>query len=145
MSERNQVPGCLKYGCVGCLSVVALSVVLIFLVSAIHLSSDPEDPRPEETQVEHPLPNTPTYPGSDQATIGEVMPLPAASSDSDPRVGQLILDLSMGDFVIRSGPAGEPIRVEADYDGGAFELTEEFPSTDDGGWSSSLEKLAAVL
>ena len=25
MSNKNQVPGCLKYGCVGCLSALALS------------------------------------------------------------------------------------------------------------------------
>ena len=47
MSQKSQVPGCLKYGCVGCLSVLALGVVMIFLFSAIHLVSEPEDPRQE--------------------------------------------------------------------------------------------------
>ena len=140
MSNKSQVPGCLKYGCVGCLSALALSVVLIFLVSAIHLSSEPEDPRPEETQVEHQLPEPPelpalpSLPGGDRPAIGEVQPLEGLAA-SDPRVGQVILDLRMGEFRITPGPAGEPIRVEADYDASAFELSEEFTHADDGSWS----------
>ena len=138
MSQRSQVLGCFKYGCVGCLSVLALAVVVIFLVSAIHLTSDPEDPRPEERKAEHLLPEVPGRPlnaAGDQPSIPEVLPLPELDEfpESD-RVGQVVLDLKMGEFVIRPGPADEPIRVEADFDASAFELEEEFTSSD-GGWT----------
>ncbi len=141
--SKGQVPGCLKYGCVGCLSIVALGVVGVFLISAIHLTTDPEDPRPEQRQVERPLPastSSGAEPGSSPATdgpqIGEILPLPEL--EEFPRgggaAGRVVLDLRMGDFVIRPGAADEPIRIDADYDAGSFELTEEL--TDDGdGWT----------
>ncbi len=140
MSRSNQVPGCLKYGCVGCLSVLALGVLVVFLVSAVHLTTEPEDPRPEQLQVERPLPavpQSPRTPASDQPQIGEVMPLPelAEFPRAPQGAGRVVLDLKMGEFIIRPGPAGEPIRIDADYDAGTFELTEELTSDEDGGWT----------
>ncbi len=141
MSRSGQVPGCLKYGCVGCLSVMALGVGGIFLVSAIHLTSDPEDPRPEQQQVERALPVTSTVrsPATDQPQIGEVLPLPELDEFPDgenpPATGRVVLNLKMGDFIIRPGPADQPIRIDADYDAGSFELTEELTEGDDGGWT----------
>ncbi|MCP3960311.1 MAG: hypothetical protein GY719_20910 [bacterium] len=137
MSDKGRFPGCLKYGCVGCLSILALFVVLIFLVSAIHLASEPQESRPEQRQAEHPLPETPLYPTApDAPQVGEILPLPELPEypDQEAPVGRVVLDLRMGEFVIRPGPAGEPIRVEADYDAGTFELREEFQSSEDGGW-----------
>ncbi len=139
MSKSGQVPGCLKYGCVGCLSAMALSVGAVFLITAIHLTSDPEDPQPEQRQVERPLPATPERsPATDGPQIGEVLPLPELEEfpqGADQAAGRVLLDLKMGDFVIRPGPAGEPIRIDADYDAGSFELTEELTTEDDGGWT----------
>lgn len=144
MRKRGQVPGCLKYGCVGCLSVMALFVGGIFLVSAIHLTSDPEDPRPEQQQVERPLPASSSpgetrSPATDQPKIGEVLPLPELEEYPEgkelPTTGRVVLDLKMGDFIIRPGPADQPIRIDADYDAGSFELTEELTPDDDGGWT----------
>ncbi len=119
---------------------MALGVVLVFLVSAIHLSTEPEDPRPEQLQIEHPLPaapEPPRSPASDGPQIGEVLPLPEL--EEFPRdfqgAGRVVLDLRMGEFVIRPGPADEPIRIDADYDAGTFELTEELTSDDDGSWT----------
>ncbi len=142
--SKNQVPGCLKYGCVGCLSMVALGVVGVFLISAIHLTTDPEDPRPEQRQVERPLPaatsggtEAGSSPATDRPQIGEILPLPEL--EEFPRgggpAGRVVLDLRMGDFVIRPGAADEPIRIDADYDAGSFELTEELIPEDDGGWA----------
>lgn len=144
MKKTSQVPGCLKYGCVGCLSVVAIGVVGVFLVSAIHLTTEPEDPRPEQRQFERPLPvGTSLPPGSspanDRPQIGEVLPLPELSEFPQSRdggpTGRVVLDLQMGDFIIRPGPADEPIRIDADYDAGTFELTEELTPGDDGDWT----------
>jgi len=145
MSERKQVPGCLKYGCVGCLSVLALSVGLIFLLSAIHLTSDPEEPRQEQRQAEHDLPlvpDAPNYPSVDEPSIPQVLPLPELAEFPDgerpgagARTGRILIDLEMGEFSIRPGPAGQPIRIEADYDASSFELIEEFKPNEDGGWT----------
>ncbi len=140
MRQKNQVPGCVKYGCVGCLSIMALGVGLIFLVSAIHLSSEPEDPRPEVRQAEHdlpPAPDLPGYPLNDAPEIPQVLPLPELEDFPEPatRAGRIVLDLKMGDFTIRPGPAGEPIRVEADYDASSFELSETFTPSEDGDWT----------
>ena len=115
---------------------MALGVVGVFLISAIHLSTDPEDPMPEQRQVERPLPVT-SGPARSPATDGpaisgvELEEFPQANQPT----GYVMLDLSMGDFVIQPGPADEPIRIDADYDAGSFELTEEFTSKDDGGWT----------
>ncbi len=145
--SKGQVPGCLKYGCVGCLSVIALCVGGIFLISAIHLTTDPEDPRPEQRQVERPLPvATPEKatepvrsPATDRPQFGEVLPLPELEefphSGEAPPAGRVVLDLEMGDFIIRPGPADQPIRIDADYDAGSFELTEELTPGDDGDWT----------
>ncbi len=143
MSGKGQVPGCLKYGCVGCLSVMALSVGGIFLISAIHLTSDPEDPRPEQRQVERLLPGSSTSstaqpvrsPATDQPQMGEVLPLPELEEfpqeSGSETPGRVVLNLKMGEFIIRPGPADEPIRIDADYDAGSFELTEELTALDD--------------
>ncbi len=144
--SKGQVPGCLKYGCVGCLSGVAVCVGGIFLISAIHLTSDPEDPRPEQRQVERPLPVSALprepaparTPATDRPQIGEVLPLPELEEFPGaqvPATGRVVLDLEMGDFIIRPGPADQPIRIDADYDAGSFELVEELTPDDDGSWT----------
>ncbi len=153
--SKGQVPGCFKYGCVGCLSIVALGVVAVFLISAIHLTSDPEDPRPEQQQVERPLPPAASggmepggmesggmepgrSPATDRPQIGEVLPLPELDEfppQDSGQAGRVVLNLKMGEFIIRPGAADEPIRIDADYDAGSFELTEELTSDDDGGWT----------
>lgn len=131
MSNDGRIPGCFKYGCVGCLSLGALSVALIFLVSAIHLTVEPEDPRPEERSLSQDLPQPPAirYPAADAPKMpGDVtLPEPPRSP-----AGRVVLDLSMGEFIVRPGPEGEPIHVDADFDAGAFELTENFEETADG-------------
>ncbi len=137
MSERNQVPGCLKYGCVGCLSVLALGVLLVFLFSALHMAMDREDPRPEARRAEHRLPEPPERPPRpDRPAIGEVLPLPELDEfPRDAPGGRVLLDLRMGSFSIRPGPADQPIRVDADFDAGAFELEEELTTSEDGAWT----------
>lgn len=144
MSQKSQVPGCLKYGCVGCLSVMALAVVMIFLLSALHMSSEPEEPRQEQRQVTHDLPEPPEpprYPSADQPQVPDVLPLPELEefSPSPERVGRVQIDFKMGELTIRPGPAGEPIRVEADYDASAFALEEKLTRSEDGGWTYDLK------
>ncbi|MCP4660533.1 MAG: hypothetical protein GY856_34470, partial [bacterium] len=138
--SANKLPGCFKYGCIGCLSLFALLVGLILLMGAIQISMD-QDPNPEEVRLAHelpPVPESPTYPRGDEPEIPEVLPLPEELDLAiTPASGKIILDVSMGEFIIRPGPANEPIRVVADYDSNAFELTEDFTSSDDS-WSYEL-------
>jgi len=138
--SANKFPGCFKYGCIGCLSLFALLVGLILLMGAIQISMD-RTPNPEEVELAHelpPVPESPTYPRGDEPEIPEVLPLPEELDLAiTPASGKIILNLSMGEFIIRPGPADQPIRVEADYDSNAFELTEDFTGSDDG-WSYEL-------
>jgi hypothetical protein len=138
--RKSKFPGCFKYGCFGCLGLFALVVGLFLLIGAVQLTSD-DEPSPEQRQVSHELPGTPELPelavygGEDQPLIPEILPLPDGIAKATPGAGQLVLDLAMGEFEIRPGPAGEPIRIEADYDSNAFALTEEFTERDDGTWT----------
>ncbi len=134
MSNEGKIPGCFKYGCVGCLSLGALVVALIFLASAVHLTVEPEDPRPEERQLSQDLPEV-RYPPADAPQVPASVSLPEPPSSA---TGRVVVDLSMGEFIIQPGPAGEPIRVDADFDSSAFELREEYQQSADGGWTYEL-------
>ena len=120
--------------------MIALGVVVVFLVSAIHLTTDPDDPRPQQQKIERLLPAAVeriNSPATDGPQIGEVMPLPELEEfpEKSPHAGRVVLDLKMGEFIIRPGPADQPIRIDADYDGASFELTEDLAQEDDGGWT----------
>ena len=108
MRNEGRVPGCFKYGCVGCLSLGAVAVALIFLASAVHLTVEPGDPQPEDRQITRDLPQPPEPPAPrnavDAPAIPETLPLPEL--EEFPRAGRIVLDLSMGEFIIRPGPAG---------------------------------------
>lgn len=147
---KGKGKGCFRFGCFGCLMLLAISIGVVLLLGAIQLTTDSGDPMPEQRNAEHPLPPAPPIPGvalSPEAPTsggGElpsiaVGPLPADFDPSDVRAGVLVLDLSMGDFIIQPGPPGEPIRVEADYDTNSFELAETFEEDSDGTWRYEVE------
>lgn len=136
----SRFPGCLKYGCIGCISIVALCFGAIFLLSAIQLTAD-NTPEPVERRAERmlpPAPPLPTLPPQRDAPETIVLPPSEMPPVDDVRPGTLILDLRMGDFTIEPGPADQPIRVEADFDASNFELKEEFVETDDA-WTYKVE------
>lgn len=133
MSERR-FPGCFKFGCFGCLALFALAVGLLLLIGAIQLTREDQEPDPQERQASHELPPAPAQP--DQVEMPEIAPLPpGVEAPPAAAAGTLVLDLRMGEFTIRPGPAGEPIRVEGDYDANAFNLVESFNENDDGTWT----------
>lgn len=135
MSKRR-LTGCFKFGCFGCLSVVALGVGFVLLLGAIQVTSD-QSPKPQQSQTSHELPQLAdaVFPGADQGNIPDVELEEFPGDDpTPPPAGTLVLDLSAGEFNIRPGPPGEPIRVEADYDANSFELNEDFTANDDGTW-----------
>ena len=133
MSDDGRIPGCFKYGCVGCLSLGALAVALVFLASAIHLTVEPEDPRPEERSLARDLPPAAIrVPATDGPALPRDLALPESPSSAS---GRVVLELAMGEFIVRPGPEGEPIRVEADFDASAFDLTETYEESGGGGWT----------
>lgn len=138
--------GCFRVGCFGCLVVLAVCVGLALLFGAIQLTTDWGDPSPEQRSTEQALPPAPPLPGrplppESPGTAGGELPAIAIAPlppDFDPAAvaaGRLELDLRKGEFIIQPGPAGQPIRVEADYDTNAFELREVYDQHSDGTWT----------
>ncbi|MEM6792401.1 MAG: hypothetical protein AAF725_00335 [Acidobacteriota bacterium] len=141
--SKSTMPGCFKYGCFGCASVIALVLGLSFLLAAVQFAIVEEDPRPEELQTERILPEPPPLPGfpgseppvgdptADAPESVEIQSGPGPTAG----VGTLKLDLQIGDFHVRPGPADEPLRVIADYDAAKFELKEDWQLEDNGEWT----------
>ena len=137
MANDSTLPGCVKYGCIGCASLVALFIGFSLLMGTLQLASH-RDPEPAERLAEHTLPAPPrlvaaTPDGPETLDLGEH---PALRPElADVAAGTLILDLSLGEFVLRPGAADEPLRVEADFDASQFELDEEYTAGEDGRWT----------
>lgn len=134
----SKLPGCFKYGCIGCLSIVALFLGLTFLLGALQFVAETE-PQPEQRLAEQELPAPPSLPviDPDQPETVEFDPLPALASGQG--VGTLVVDLRMGEFTIEPGPPDQPIRVEADFDAGKFELREEWNQGLEGNWTYQVD------
>lgn len=134
----SKAPGCFKYGCIGCLSVIALGFGLVLFLSALQFVAQ-TDPEPVERLAEQVLPAPPAPPAEpraidpDQPESVDLDPIPELVPNQS--VGTLVLDFSMGDFNIQPGPAGEPIRVEADFDASKFRLKEEWSQGLEGNWT----------
>ena len=145
MSERDGMRGCFKYGCFGCLSLVAVAFGILFLLSAIQMTSGTE-PAFEAKTTEQVLPSLPpgvplqpeaplapagTPAGGLDVESSEAVELPQLGAP----LGTIEVDFQMGDFTIRPGPADQPMRIEADYDTSQFELKEEMVQQPDGTWT----------
>lgn len=131
MDERAR--GCFKYGCAGCLVVVALVVGAIFVVGALQMAHQERDPEFVEEQAEHPLPAAP-----DRPAMPQVLPLPDGVVEALPAPGRIVLDVTTSRFTIRPGEPGEPIRLAADYDTARYVLQEELVE-EDGTWTYRLD------
>jgi hypothetical protein len=109
---------------IGCLGVFILGVVVFVVVAGVMLSlGAPEQHREQATQ-EQPI-TVPRLPAGVTPSPAEVPP-PAASL-------RLELDLEEGRFDVRPGEPGSPVKVEADYDEGIYELLQETEATPGGG------------
>ena len=138
---KEKASGCFKYGCIGCLSILALLVGLMLLAGAVQLASD-HDPTPEQREASHelppaPFPNAPIYDEGEVPLDPESPPVSVSLTPEAPEgpSGRVVLDIAMADLTIRPGPADQPIRLESDFDTSAFELNEELSSDDDGNWT----------
>lgn len=132
--------GCVKVGCIGCLTVIGLVVGMVFLFGAVQLTTDWGDPTPQTTESVQDLPTPPSlpelteFPGTETPNTA-LAPLPSDLGPA-PSVagGRLVIDLAVGEFSIEPGPENQPIRVEADYDSNAFSMEESYTEREDGAW-----------
>jgi len=111
--------GCCKTGCFGCLGVILLLVVLPLGWAFIEMARGVPAAQRETSELTRVLPGLPSPAGA----------LPAAPA------GRVFVDFSMAKFTIEPGPAGQSIRVEADYDTATYELVEEYQAESELGWT----------
>ena len=124
--EAKSARGCFKVGCFGCLGclVVVLLVFLVLATVGLTMGVPDEDLVSQEYSRGFPEPDR----------------FAVEPRDLEPaRPGRVVLDLSMGQFVIEPGPPGDPIRIEADYDAGSYELIEGFEPSGESGWVYRVE------
>ena len=132
MSEKR---GCFKVGCLGCLGVTAvvlLVLAFLFVLGAVTGGG--------ETRIE-PIDRSQTLPQGPRPVVPETTPPEPGTTvrliDHEIDVaepGRVILDLNRGEFEIRAGASGEPIRLEGEYDAGRFDLEESYESYGETGW-----------
>lgn len=158
MGDDNKgLPGCFKMGCIGCGVLVALMVGSTLFLGAVQLSFQGREPDIQRADREQALPPSPvtfseaTPESLDTAAVdgatGEipavdapemVTHLPPLDIPSDVKPGVVAVDFSTGNFDIRAGEPGEPIRVEAEYDANSFVLEEKLEEND-GSWNYSVK------
>ena len=142
MTEQSQRPGCFKFGCGGCLTLLALLLALLVLGGVLQFFGERADRSVEEIdrQVELPL-------DGDQLAFAtrpreaDTVALPL--SENAERVlargvGEVRLDVSLTRLRVEPGPPGSQIRLEGDFEAGRFELSETLEERDDGSWSYRL-------
>ena len=113
----------------------------MLIVTVAQLARDSSDRRIERRDLVRELPPLPEL--EELLASGELSstPFPVENPaffeapELASKVGTVVLDLSVGEFTIRAGEPGEPIRVEADYESDAFELRETFTEGGDGAWT----------
>lgn len=150
MTQSKKSPGCLKGGCIGCLALMAAGVVLFLALGAIQLRNEAREPVIEQVDRRQTLPGEPFVYEAEPLVGGgmvedsttfelselpRVLPLPETLAAADVAPGRVMLDLSAGEFFVRPGEPGEPLRVEASFDSASFELEEELTDNGAEGWS----------
>lgn len=119
----------LRCGCMGCLAVLALCVV----IGAIFLGGAAYGVRSEKIEEQVLTPEIPVAPPVDGLAQG-----PEGIELAPGGRGEVLLDLRRGEFFIEPASAGDPLRVEARYDRSACEMVESLDEGADGAWSYQL-------
>jgi len=128
----------MKYGCFGCVGVVAIGILVAAVMGALVVRELSRERAQTVSQSEHSLPavELPAPPEDEPGSRAAIFPL----LDVDvAEPGRVILDLSHGSFVVEPGPEGQPIRLEADYDKVGFELVENYETHGETGWTYEVE------
>ena len=130
--DKGRAAGCFKFSCLGCATLIAVLVGFSLLLGALQMFGGQGTPEVENVTLSRPLPGSAHLTEAPDART--VAPLPSGVNPAV-QAGRLELDLSMGEFILRPGPAGQPIQVEATYDKKSYELVEEFETEEDGQWT----------
>lgn len=143
MSEEGQRPGCFKFGCGGCLTLLALLLALLVIGGVLQAVGNRADRTVEEIdrQVDLPLDGEQLAFATRSRESGTVaLPLSeSAESVLSQGVGEVRLDVSLTRLRIEPGPPGSQIRLEGDFEAARFELSETVQERDDGSWSYRLD------
>lgn len=67
----------------------------------------------------------------------ELPPLPGDAAPARP--GKVVLSLSSAAVTVEAGPAGQPIRVESEFDAGVHRLEQSYQEDERGGWVYRLD------
>jgi len=130
MGERR---GCFKIGCLGCLGVAVLVAVVLAVLLLIGVLTGRGAEQFED------IDRTYAVPGAGQPPpTGAADPLAGGLVDHEIEVaepGRVVLDLHRGNFEVRPGPPGEPVRLEGRYDAGRYVLTESYETHGESGWT----------
>ncbi len=138
MAKDSGGKGCFKWGCIGCVGLLLLVILLVAIFSGVAWQKVQSQEVKEEV-LTHELPGTKPAEGTPEADT------PAAPGDAEMRTeilqpgrpgnGRVILDLRNGGFYISPAEPGEPLTVEATYDVNSYELVESFEEGEGGTWT----------
>jgi hypothetical protein len=99
--------------------VIGAPILFGLILVLANLAVGVPDERRERSEVAREVP------------VGDALSLDSFTSNP----GVVRIDVSECEFEIVPGEPGEPIRVEADYDAGTYELTESYTASGEFGWT----------
>jgi hypothetical protein len=138
MAEQRKpsgLAGCFRWGCLGCLGLVVLLMLLGGVVLGIGFLLGPPDEKLVRPVLTRELPAA--EPGDASTDRGESVEIGELPPPAD-LPGRVVLDLSEGSFRIMPAPPGEPLKVEGRYDSGVYELEESLERPEGEGWIYSV-------
>jgi hypothetical protein len=128
---------CLKSGCLGCAGATALFVIIAGGIALTALIMGPPPQEFVDPGIVRTLPVSAVEPGSTDTGPGDQFPRGEFGPQSA-QPGRVVLDLAGGEFEIRPGEPGSPVRVDGRYNAGAFEIEEDLQQEEDGSWTYRL-------
>ncbi|MCP3981272.1 MAG: hypothetical protein GY716_18380 [bacterium] len=131
----SQKRGCFKTGCLGCGGVAALMLVVSISLFAFGVMMGKPEENRQQRELTRAVPSVALPDTGDASSdVGLSLRIPGDFEVPPESMGRVDLDLSIGEFEILPGKPGEPLRVEAEFDSGSFELEESFSTEKDGSW-----------
>jgi len=112
-----------KYGCFGCIGLVAIAVLFAGLVGGMAYLKSRSEAVEKETFSHEPLEGEETVQG------------PATADGDEATEGHVVLDLAGAEFEIGPAAEGGKLEVQATYDRNSYELIEQFEPDGGSGWS----------
>lgn len=110
----------------GCLAAPFVLIALLGTLALIFRAAGSPGHKEEMANLEQPLPTvTPEQLAAEGLTAGSGVPAGSAVS--------ITVRLEEGNFTVKAGPVGSGVKVEGNYDSGAYELKQEFKNDASGG------------